>query len=53
MDVKRQKLGIKIEVPQLDELPKNFLYMAIASIILIVGTMAFLVLETLGIDIFI
>lgn len=52
-DVKRQKFGIKIEIPDFDELPKSFIYMAVASIILMAGIMFFLLMEILGKDIFI
>lgn len=53
MEVKRQKLGIRIEVPDTDELSKNYLTMAVVSILLLGGIMFFLIMEMLGNDIFI
>jgi hypothetical protein len=53
MELKREKLGIKIEVPDLDEIPKNFILMAVFSVLLLGGTLYFVIMEILGKDIFI
>ncbi len=53
MELKREKLGIRIEVPDLDEIPKHFIIMAVVSLLLLGGTLYFVIMEFLGKDIFI